>query len=214
MSRRRGSQGFPFFALLLIVTGVLLLLQTLGVVPWGMWIDLWRLWPVLLIAAGVAILLGRGAPWLAGFIIVALLAGVVALAYTASDRFGGGTNTITLEEALDETERLKATLDVGAGVITLGSLSSESEELFRGEFRSGRRSGVESTFTRTGDTATLKLERKRGAFFFGSVKEEWTLDISRAVTVELAINAGAVELRGDLSALDVRDLVLKAGAST
>ncbi|MEK9658817.1 MAG: hypothetical protein VW450_02595, partial [Chloroflexota bacterium] len=51
-----------------------------GVVTWGVWGALWRLWPVLLIIAGAQVVLGRRAPLVAGLIAAALLAGAIALA--------------------------------------------------------------------------------------------------------------------------------------
>jgi hypothetical protein len=51
--RREYQPGaLPLGGLLLVAVGVLLLLQTIGVVPWGLWLELWRFWPVLLVVAG------------------------------------------------------------------------------------------------------------------------------------------------------------------
>ena len=41
---------------LLIGAGALLLLNTTGLVAWDIWMVLWRLWPVILIIAGLNIL--------------------------------------------------------------------------------------------------------------------------------------------------------------
>src|ERR671937_25958 len=40
--RRRGTVVWP---LLLIAVGSLLLLQNLGLLPWSLWGQIWRLWP-------------------------------------------------------------------------------------------------------------------------------------------------------------------------
>ena len=44
----------------LLALGVVLLLSNLGVWPWGISESLWRLWPVLLIALGLDLIVGRG----------------------------------------------------------------------------------------------------------------------------------------------------------
>ncbi len=63
-SPRRRQQGIPMFAIVLIIAGVVLLLQTTGVVSWGLWANLWRFWPIIIIAIGTNIFLGRRVWWL------------------------------------------------------------------------------------------------------------------------------------------------------
>lgn len=59
---RHGSLG----ALVLICLGVILLLNNLGLIPWGIWLSLWRLWPVILILAGLQSVFrgSKAADWL------------------------------------------------------------------------------------------------------------------------------------------------------
>jgi len=53
-----------FGPILLIVIGLLFLAENLGVIPGGGWSTIWRLWPVLLIVAGVDDLIRReGVAW-------------------------------------------------------------------------------------------------------------------------------------------------------
>ena len=49
----RGKFGGP---IIIILVGIILLLNTLGVLQWSFWSDLSRYWPVLVIAAGVSLL--------------------------------------------------------------------------------------------------------------------------------------------------------------
>ena len=51
-----------FWPLVIIVTGVLLLLQTIGLLPPGLWPLLLRLWPVGLILVGLDLLIGWRSP--------------------------------------------------------------------------------------------------------------------------------------------------------
>jgi hypothetical protein len=51
-----------FWPLVIIVAGVLLLLQTLGMLPPGLWPLLARLWPVGLILVGLDLLIGWRSP--------------------------------------------------------------------------------------------------------------------------------------------------------
>ena len=72
----------------LITIGVLLLLQTTGVIPWGLWHELWRFWPAIIIVFGVNLLLGHRAPRTAVLIIMFILIGSVASAYVIWDGVG------------------------------------------------------------------------------------------------------------------------------
>ena len=63
MTERR-RQGVPIVALLLIAAGVTLLLQNLGIVRWELWLEIWRFWPVLVIAIGVDLIFGKRLRWL------------------------------------------------------------------------------------------------------------------------------------------------------
>lgn len=79
--RRRPHGGHPsfFLPLLLIAVGVLLLLSNLGYLPWSAWDTIWRLWPVVLIALGLDVLIGRRSALGALFsgLLVLVLVGVI-----------------------------------------------------------------------------------------------------------------------------------------
>ena len=59
-------------------------LRNAGVLPASVWGDLWRLWPLVLVLAGLELLVGRRLPWLfaiGGLAIVVLALGVAASSY-------------------------------------------------------------------------------------------------------------------------------------
>ena len=78
-SERRKRRGFSLFGLLLVAFGALLLLTVTGVVGLGMWFELARYWPVLLVLIGIKMILARRAP-LVGMAVVSitLVATIVA----------------------------------------------------------------------------------------------------------------------------------------
>lgn len=45
--------------IIFIFIGIIFLLNNFGVIPWGIWHQLWKFWPVFIIFAGVKVLLGR-----------------------------------------------------------------------------------------------------------------------------------------------------------
>ncbi|MEJ2738024.1 MAG: DUF5668 domain-containing protein, partial [Anaerolineae bacterium] len=72
---------------LLIGVGILLLLNIMGILEWSVWWNLLRFWPILLIAAGLDLLIGRRSvlgALIATVLVLALLAGALWLTTTGA----------------------------------------------------------------------------------------------------------------------------------
>lgn len=59
-SNPRQKTASFFWPIFLIVLGILLLLNNLGILPWSIWSNLWKFWPLILILFGLEMLLGKG----------------------------------------------------------------------------------------------------------------------------------------------------------
>ena len=53
------SSGNLIWGLFLIFSGIILLFNTLDIIPWNIWSDIIKFWPILLILAGLNIILGE-----------------------------------------------------------------------------------------------------------------------------------------------------------
>lgn len=53
--------GSGVWGFAVILAGVILLLNTLGLVSWGVWQFIWPFWPAFLVLVGISIFLGRNA---------------------------------------------------------------------------------------------------------------------------------------------------------
>lgn len=73
----RIRRGPLFWGLLLIPLGGIPLLVRVGALDGAVFVDAWRLWPLVLVGLGLAILLGRGRAGLALIVVLALGLGVV-----------------------------------------------------------------------------------------------------------------------------------------
>jgi len=110
----RGQSSF-FLPLLLIAVGVLLLLSNLGYLPWSAWDTLWRLWPVVLIALGLDVLIGRrsalGALF-SGLLVLVLVGVVVGVVVSVQELPQGGQAHV--EYPLGEVSRAEVSLEWGS----------------------------------------------------------------------------------------------------
>ena len=192
----------PLFALLLVAAGVVLLLQNLDVIGWGFWLEIWRFWPVLLVAVGVNIMLGRRLPWLATAIVVALVCGSAVWAALLAES-GRDTVVAKTSKVLGETNRLDMAVDIGFGSLTIDSLPSDSPNLVEWSLEAPC-GGAATSFNRHGDAATLDVTMDPGSFAcqWGA---DWRVSLSRVPDVYIDIDTGASSIELDLTDLRVPD---------
>jgi len=197
-------------ATLLIVIGLVLLLQNLGILPDGLWANLWRFWPVLLIAIGANLILGPRLRLVASLVTIALFLGAVggAAALSLSDL---SELTSSLVQPLGDLRSAEVTIAFGAGSLELDSLPGASPNLIEGTFI-GR--GVSTTMlTSSGGAADLRVAMEKGPWAWGSSSAEWVLSLSPRLPLTLRLDGGAANASLDLRELQVTDLALNLGAA-
>ena len=208
--RRRGTS---LAAILIIALGVLLLLQTTQVLPWDLWSRLWRFWPVALMAIGVNVLIGRRAPWLALFVVLALLAASVGGAFALSESFQGPivrSATVThLDEPLGGVSSADLDIGFGAGELRVTALPASSSNLVEGRFE-GR--GAKTRLDRAGDSADLNIDMEAPAF--GHLADtKWEIRLSQVPELSMELDGGAARIELDLRELRVTNLDMGIGAA-
>ena len=220
MSRRGGGadgrrRGLPLFPFVLIALGVFLLLQTTGVLPWGAWSSIWRLWPVLIIVLGVNMALGKRVPWLAWLLIfLVLLASVGVFVFGYAVDAARSDVRGSLHEPLGRLEAVDVEIDFGAGELTLSSLPAGSNSLVEADFQ-GREADTSLRRSGSGEYAKLDISARDAyrfsVFDFGAAK--WNVSLSPAPRMALTIYAGVSDMDVDLRDLRVSDLSIDTGAS-
>ena len=202
----------PVFGILLLLLGVLLFLQTTGVVSWGLWLELARFWPVGLIAGGVSILLGRRFPVLASLVAILLLVGAVG---AAAFFFVGDKESFVSEisEPLDGAEFLELEVEFGAGELRISDLPADSTDLLLAKLSGhGSNAEVASRVVRSENRAEVELEYAQSSFFNIDINRKLDVKIARGVEIDLLIQSGASDLSIDLERLRVTNLDMEAGA--
>ncbi len=214
-----GRPALSLFALLLMAVGVVLLLQNLGALSWELWLEIWRFWPVLLIAIGVGLVLGQRLRWLSMGIVAAMLAGSIAGAALLAESTGG-IDVDHFTVPLDDTGSLDLWVAFGLGSLTIDSLPDGSPNLVEGTFES-RCAAPEMRVRRDGNVVSLDIEREdldaemdpgRLALCFRDA--DWRLSLSRVPEVAIDLGLGAASIDLDLTDLKTRSLYLDAGAAS
>ena len=210
---------------LLIAVGVLLLLNTLGVLPWSFWQAIWRFWPLVLVLIGVELMLGRGNPWLSALLALLVVGVVVAFAFFAAvvpwTWSRGGPAAVVMQQEvqvpLEGAREATVTMRFGAGRLDVAALSADSANLLEGSLQHQRgEEGVRVSTERQGDRAAVVVEARDGAVFVvpGGSDEHWQLRLNPSLPLDLRFEGGAAEVDLDLRALRVRSLHVETGASS
>ena len=210
---RRGGLVGPA---IVIALGVVLLLNNLGYLGWGVWETLVRLWPVLLIAVGLDLLIGRRSVLGSALVVLLMLIALGAAIWWTGFWLPSGmvVTSETISQPLGAAKQADIDIGMGAGRLTIGALS-ESDNLVEGLITHSSGEQVVQDFAMNGDSATFKL-RSRAAwtFPFGERRGErieWNLLANRDIPLRLHIDTGAGQATLDLARLQVIDLDVNTG---
>jgi hypothetical protein len=200
----------------MIGLGIVLLLNSLGLLGWDVWDTILPLWPLLLIAGGVELMLGRRSA-LASLLVVVILLGALAWAVQSSGAWlSGGTPMPgeTISQPLGAATRADIEIRMGAGTLRLGALE-DSGKLIAGTIGRWRGEQLIHDYTVSGDTATFKLRSQTRAWFpFQRGQDNqalWDLRLNPDVPTHLQIDAGAGVTTLDLARLRLTRLTVNTG---
>lgn len=214
METRHERHGLVW-PVILVGAGVALLLNNLGILPWGVWRTLIGLWPVLLIAAGLDLLFGRRSAvgaLLAALLALAVLTGALWVGLTRTDQ-ATTYRTETISQALGDVKNAKIEINFGVGSLLINALPEATGNLIEGSLALAPGETVTPSFRKSGDTAIYEL-KSRGTwntpFFSPSTvwpaDKSWQLSLSRDVPLRLQIRPGVGRSVLDLSDLTVTEL--------
>ena len=77
IEKKERSFGDPVGAIFLISIGTLFLLNNFEIIPWSVWGDIWRFWPIFLVLSGLRLIIGRN-------LISNLIVGLLGLLFVGS----------------------------------------------------------------------------------------------------------------------------------
>ena len=235
--RRRG--GNVLVGLLLVALGVLLLLTTIEVVSLGIWFEIAKFWPVLLVLIGVEIILARSHPLIrAALIATALVAVIAAAHYSVPDYDPSEPLHAAYVEPLSDTQALHLSADFMAGGFQLSAETPGARSgtrLLAVDFNnqparvttkrsngdlSVRLASSGPYLTYSSDTTHITEDGKTITSSSTSSSTnvpiglaDWRLTVPPDVEIEIDISSGVADLDLDLRDLNVRKLSIESGAT-
>jgi hypothetical protein len=193
--------------------GVILLLGNQGYMTFTAWDLIVRLWPVLLVAVGLDILLGRSQPWAAALGVLAGLlvtAGIVWIIMSAPVTANLKAEIVSL--SLNDASKARGTISMPVGRLTLGG-GAEGGTLLNGTLNLSSGETLNQSVSNSGNTATFYLESRGVAAFvpFGSRsgQEEWMVKLNLAPSYTLEVKLAVGESSLDLSQLKMDGLKIE-----
>ena len=204
------------WAAFLISLGVVFLLNNWGYLMVNILEIVSRLWPLLLIAIGLDIAIGRRSTWGAVIgmaLIVAILIGALYF-YGVRPISGRAMTGGQISQGIGGVSRARLVIEPAVGALRLDGVP-EPDGLIQGSVHALGNEMVRQEYTISGDTGTFTLRGVGGAPFFNSdvPGQEWTWDLALTTTMPLeiktAMGAGKTEI--DLSGLNISGLEVSYG---
>ncbi len=198
---------------ILIVVGIVLLLNNMGWTAVSVW-DLLRLWPILLVAAGLELLIGqrsRLGSVLVLVVMLALLAGGLWLLSSSGSAVGPGGEQIGFP--LEGSAWAEADIGFGVGTLRIGSVA-DSGNLLEGTVELHRGERLERDAKVTGDTMSVRLRSRSDwpvPFFGWEGDKAWDLRLNREVPLKLEVDAGVGDVHVDLRRMNLSAFKLNTG---
>lgn len=209
-----------FWALILILAGILLLGLNLNWWNQINWSNIALFWPLILIILGISLIFNRFKwGWIVIFIFVigglliifdSLISSKPIIFKNISQNIE--TNVYPFQENfLDSYKEAIITLDSSPGKITI---SDSSDFLVQGTFEGGYQPEI-SVYDNQGIISTnINTNSFKRNAFLGWNKNNLTLKITNKIPVKIIINTGASDLNMDLTNITLAGLETNSGAST
>jgi hypothetical protein len=209
---RRGGLVGP---LLLIGLGVIFLLNNLGVLAVSLWDVIFHLWPVILIAIGLDLLIGRRSVWGSLLVLVLILAVFIGGVWLIGVEIGTAAPSRGISQPLEGVTEAEVSIGPAIGLLHVESLDPGSRYLAQGKVRLMSGEDLRRDFYPDRDPASFTLRSSGQTWFpaIGGWGEDATWDIGLnpdvALILDLSLGVGKIEV--DLTGLDVAAFEISLG---
>lgn len=190
----RIRRGLLFWGLVLVPLGAIPLLTRVGILDPDMLREAWRLWPLVLVGIGIAMVLGRGHAGLLGTSVAAIVLGIAGGSALASGgwigTFAGCGDTreprLLAQDGGPVSEPASVVIDIRCGTVDLATGAGT-------DWGVDARYGVRPpTIAASGSRLAVTVPDS------GDIgRQEWTIAVPASLvrTIDLRANAGSMNLR-------------------
>lgn len=204
--------GSPILGpILLIGAGVVFLLNNTGVLPWSIWGQLWRLWPLILVAIGLDMLLGRRSPLMSLAVVVLVLGGGAWFLHSTGAFDPGNLVQSQLKVPLNGAKSADITVKMGTGELNIDG--TEREQIASGtlQYYDKQKAPSQDVNPRS-DAVEVTLEQ-HGDNIFGWLDKSprWDLHLNPNVPITLNLDSGTGNTNLDLRSLKLQHLEVDSG---
>jgi len=212
VAEKKPSRGFqpPVWGIFLVFTGTIFLLQTLNVLPWSLWGNLWRFWPVLIIIAGLTVLLGARKAGLIIILVVVILVASLGIAIRQSRIQEPLLGTSTYTEAQAGLRNTQVEMSFQAGKAMLAELGPGSPNLVEVTYQGN---SLTRNYWRDNGTGILTLNGTAEPFFPRNRMVDWMIKLAPDIPMTIEVDTSASDLILDMSRLNVTQFNLEANAA-
>lgn len=189
---RRGLVG----PALLIGLGILFLLENLDILAWNVWEAVLRLWPLLLIAWGLELLLGRRSAWGAAFALILTLALLVGGAFILGDsQLQTETTRIDFNIPLAATQHARIRFDPALAYLRVRNTEDDSESLLEGYAHPLPGEEIDQEITQAGRRLEATIRTSTGIVMpflhVSTDRNSWDFRLHPEVAYDLSLKVGA-----------------------
>ncbi len=205
---RRGLVG----ATVMICLGAIFLMANFGYLAIDLWSLVLQFWPVLLIAIGFDIVVGRRSivlSLLGVLVVVAILVGAVW--YSSFSPAGSQISSTSLNQSLNGATQANVQIDTGVGEVHIRALES-GEALILGSVPQGSGLDVRQDFSVEGDVASYRLWQTGSTIWIFPAPRNrirWDLQLNPKVVQDLKLNLGVGQVELDLQDIALDNLQIK-----
>ena len=211
------NHGGFVWSVLLAGLGVIFLLSNFGYIQVSVWTVALRLWPVLLIALGLDLLIGRRrtwVSWVAGIVVgLALVAGI----YWFASSYSGGqpANVETFVQPLGNATSADGSITLTAGDLTVaGGTSSTNVLEAKLGLRSNQNVNQSSSVKDAVNNFSINDSSNFTVYPFDLSNYKWDVKINKTIPTSLIIDMSAGQMELDFSTLNLTSFTVKIAAGT
>ena len=205
------NRGLVFWGVALIAAGVVALAIQAELIPADSARQAWRLWPLLLVVIGLAVIASRTPFGTVATLLAGLVAGGLAGTLVAGVPDGlslgcGGepTESVTTEGAFATDGEVE--LDISCGELQVSTQAGTAWGVVA-------RHGADEEPQVTSDADSLRVSAEGGGFIgFTDSRQAWDVVLPTDATLSITIDSNAASSRLDLDDADISTLAIDANA--